>query len=155
HALIRDMPHIWLESAGEQFFENTPFHAISEMLLHWLELQALDGAPQSRARESATSAIEDDRIARLERALGSAGLKPEDVAPLIAELLQWPVIERYPPIALNPEQKRRRLLAGLTRWVFGAAKLQPVVMVVEDLHWLDPSTLELVQLLVEQGVMVP
>ena len=47
------------------------------------------------------------------------------------------------------------MLATLTGWVFGAAKLQPVVIVVEDLHWLDPSTLELVQLLGEQGVTAP
>jgi len=39
HDRIRDIPHIWLESGGEQVFENTPFHAVSEMLSHWLELQ--------------------------------------------------------------------------------------------------------------------
>jgi class 3 adenylate cyclase/tetratricopeptide (TPR) repeat protein len=141
HDRIRDTPHIWMESAGEQFFENTPFHAITEMLSQWLELQ--------------NAADPDHRAERLERAVTSAGLKPAEAAPLIADLLQLPVGERYPAITLNPEQKRRRLLAALTGWVLGAAKLQPVVMVVEDLHWLDPSTLELEQLLAEQGVMVP
>jgi class 3 adenylate cyclase len=158
HDRIRDTPHIWMESTGEQFFENTPFHAITEMLSQWLELQALGGAQRSRAKESATCVLKkehDDRLERLERALASAGLKPEDAAPLIADLLQVPVGERYSAATLNPEQRRRRLLAALTGWVFGAAKLQPVVMVVEDLHWLDPSTLELEQLLAEQGVMVP
>jgi predicted ATPase len=111
------------------------------MLSQWLELQG--------------GANPDDRAERLERALDSAGLKAEEAAPLIADLLQLPVRERYPAITLNPEQRRRRLLAALTGWVFGAAKLQPVVMVVEDLHWLDPSTLELVGLLAEQGVMAP
>ena len=141
HDRIRDAPHIWMESAGDQFFQNTPFHAISEMLSQWLELQG-DTNP-------------DDRTERLERALASAGLKPEDSVALIADLLQPPVGERYPAIALTPEQRRRRLLAALTGWVFGAARLQPVVMVIEDLHWLDPSTLELLQLLAGQGVMVP
>ena len=141
HDRIRDTPHIWMESAGEQFFLNSPFHAITELLSHWLELHG-DTSP-------------DQGVECLERALASAGLKPEDTAPLIADLLQLPVGERYPAIALTPEQRRRRLLAALTGWVFGAAGLQPVVMVVEDLHWLDPSTLELVQLLGEQGVMVP
>ena len=141
HDRIRDTPHIWMESAGEQLFENTPFHAISQMLAQWLELQ---GGSSS-----------DGRLDRLDRALASAGLKPEEVAPLVADLLQLPVDERYPAVTLNPEQRRRRLLAALTGWVFGAAKLQPVVMVVEDLHWLDPSTIELQQLLVEQGATVP
>jgi class 3 adenylate cyclase/tetratricopeptide (TPR) repeat protein len=137
---IRDTPHLWMESAGEQFFQNTPFHAITEMLSQWL------------VEQGATNP--DDRIERLERALVSAGLKPEDAAPLIVDLLQLPVQERYPAIALTPEQNRRRLLAALTGWVFGAARFQPVVMVVEDLHWLDPSTLELVQLVADQAVTV-
>jgi tetratricopeptide (TPR) repeat protein len=132
---------MWMESAGEQFFQNTPFHAVTEMLSQSLQLEVGSKA--------------DDRMYHLERALTAAGLKPQEAAPLIADLLQFPAGERYPAIALTPEQRRRRLLAALTGWVFGAAKLQPVVMVVEDLHWLDPSTLELEQLLAEQGVMVP
>jgi hypothetical protein len=39
HDHIRDAAHIWMESAGEQFFENTPFHAIIEMLSRWVELR--------------------------------------------------------------------------------------------------------------------
>jgi class 3 adenylate cyclase len=141
HNRIRDTPHIWMESAGEQFFENTPFHAITEMLSQWLELQG--------------GTSPDDRLDRLDRALASVGLKPEEVAPLVADLLQLPVDQRYPAFTFNPEQRRRGLLTALTGWVFGAAKLQLLVMVVEDLHWLDPSTLELEHLLAEQGVTVP
>src|SRR5439155_174158 len=50
-----------------------------------------------------------------------------------------------------PEVARRRPLATLAAWVLGAARLQPLVILLEDLHWVDPSTLELQQLLVEQG----
>ena len=39
HSRIRDTPHIWLESAGEQFFQNSPFHALTEMLSQWLQMQ--------------------------------------------------------------------------------------------------------------------
>jgi class 3 adenylate cyclase/tetratricopeptide (TPR) repeat protein len=141
HDRIRDTPHIWIEGGGEQFFQNSPFHAVSEMLSHWLQLE--------------TGSKVDDRMDHLERILAAAALKPEEAAPLIADLLQLPVGERYPAIALTPEQKRRRLLVALRGWVFGAARSQPVVMAVEDLHWLDPSSLELVQLLVEQAVMAP
>jgi tetratricopeptide (TPR) repeat protein len=141
HDRIRDTPHIWMESAGEQFFENTPFHAIAEMLSQWLELQG--------------GADAEEQALRLERALASAGLKPDEAAPLVADLLQLPVGMRYPALTLTPEQKRRRLLAALVAWIFGAARLQPLVMVVEDLHWLDPSTLELQQLLAEQGATAP
>jgi predicted ATPase len=125
------------------------------MLSQWLQLQALGEAQRSRAKESATCPPEDERIERLERSLASAGLKLDEAVPLIAELLQLPVGERYPALTMVPEQKRRRLFAVLMGWVFGAARLQPVVMVVEDLHWLDPSTLELQQLLGAQGATVP
>ena len=141
HDRIRDAPHIWMESAGEQFFENTPFHAIIEMLSRWLELQ--------------DAASSEERFERVERALASAGLTVAEIAPLIADLLQLPAGERYPASTLTADQKRRRLLAALAGWVLGAAGLQPLVMVVEDLHWLDPSTLELLQLLAEQGATAP
>jgi class 3 adenylate cyclase/tetratricopeptide (TPR) repeat protein len=141
HDRIRDTPHIWMESAGEQFFQNTPFHAITEMLSQWLELQG--------------GTNRDNRVERLERAMASAGLKPDEAAPLVADLLQLPVADRYQRAAFTPEQKRGRLLAVLTGWTLGAARLQPMVMVVEDLHWLDPSTLELQQLLAEQAAVSP
>ncbi|MBV8770745.1 MAG: AAA family ATPase [Deltaproteobacteria bacterium] len=141
HDRIGHTPHIWIESAGEQFFENTPFHALSDMLSRWLQLEAGSKA--------------DDQMERLEKALTSAGLKLERAAPLIADLLQLPVGERYPTTTLTSEQTRRQLLAALTEWVLGAAKREPVVIVVEDLHWLDPSTLEFAKLLAEQGAMAP
>ena len=141
HDRIRDTPHIWMESAGEQFFENTPFHAIVEMLSRWLELQ--------------DAANPEEQFKRVERALASAGLMVAEIAPLIGDLLQLPVGERYSTSNFTAEQKRRRLLGALSGWILGAAKLQPLVMVVEDLHWLDPSTLELQQLLAEQGATAP
>jgi hypothetical protein len=141
HDRIRGAPHIWMESAGEQFFENTPFHAIIEMFSRWLELQG--------------GANTQEQFERLERALDSAGLKVDEVAPLIADLLQLPAGERYSPSTFTAEERRRRLLAALSGWILGAARLQPLVMVVEDLHWLDPSTLELLYLLAEQGATVP
>jgi class 3 adenylate cyclase/tetratricopeptide (TPR) repeat protein len=141
HDRIRDTPHIWMESAGEQFFENTPFHAVSQMLSRWLELQG--------------GASREEQFERLERALESADLNVDETAPLIGELLQLPVGERYQQSKLAREEKRRRLLSALAGWAFGAARLQPVVMLVEDLHWLDPSTLDSQQLLAEQSATAP
>jgi class 3 adenylate cyclase len=140
HEQIRDTPHIWMESAGEQLFENTPFHAISEMLSQWMELQGATNA--------------DEQTTRLELALSSAGLKPDEAAPVVADFLKLPVGDRYRE-NIAPDERRRRLLAVLSEWVLGAARLQPMVMLVEDLHWLDPSTLELQQLLAAQGGIAP
>jgi predicted ATPase len=97
----------------------------------------------------------EEQLERLEQALTLAGISAAESAQLIADLLQLPAGERYPASALSAEQKRRRLLAALSGWVLGSAKGQPLVMMVEDLHWLDPSSLELLQLLGEQGATAP
>ena len=80
-----------------------------------------------------------------------AGLKPAEAIPLLAPLLNLPLPAKYPPSSLSPEQQRRRLLATLVELALGTARVQPTVITTEDLHWADPSTLELIQLLVEQG----
>ena len=94
----------------------------------------------------------EQRLAALEASLGLAGLEPDEAAPLIAPLLELPVGTRYPPLSMAPDQQRKRLLATVVAWTLGAAKAQPLVIATEDLHWADPSTLELTQLLVEQGM---
>ena len=101
-------------------------------------------------RGAATSPAEE-QLAQLEARLELAGLKPAEALPLIAPLLNLPLPAKYPPSPLSPEQQRRRLLATLVEWALGAARVQPTVIAIEDLHWADPSTLELIQLLVEQG----
>src|SRR5262249_47624789 len=62
-----------------------------------------------------------------------------------------PADVHYPTSTLTPEQKRRRLLGALSDLVLSARTVQPLVMMVEDLHWLDPSSLELLQILAEQS----
>jgi predicted ATPase len=84
-----------------------------------------------------------------------AGLKVAEAVPLIAEMLSLPIPDKYPPLMFAPEQKRKRLLANLAGWVLNVSRLQPMVMAMEDLHWVDPSTLELTQMLVEQTATAP
>src|SRR5262249_27008225 len=93
----------------------------------------------------------DESLAQLESTLLLTGLKPPEAIPLIAPLLNLPSSAKYPPPPVPPEQQRRRLLAMLVEWVLGLARAQPLVIVIEDLHWADASTLEVVQLLAEQG----
>ena len=134
---IAGTPHTWVEAAAGAFFQNTPFYTVTEMLRELLAW---------RGNESA-----EEQLAKLETRLGFAGLKPAEALPLIAPLLNLPMPAKYRPLSLSPEQQRRRLLATLVGWALGAARVQPIVIAIEDLHWADPSTLELLQLLVEQG----
>src|SRR6266851_1600987 len=138
HEQIAGTPHTWVAAAARAFFQNTPFYPVTEMLR---ELLAWRG-DHSAAEE---------QLAQLEPRLALAGLKPAEAIPLIAPLLNLPLPADYPPSTLSSEQQRRRLLATLVEWVLGAARAQPTVIATEDLHWADPSTLELIQLLVEQG----
>jgi class 3 adenylate cyclase len=138
HEQVAGTSHTWVEAGAGAFFQNTPFYPVSEMLRQFLG----EGSPQ-------------DQIADLERRLTAAGLKPSEAIPLIVPLLNLPLPAKYPPLAMSPEQQRRRLLATLVEWVIGSVRAQPLVIATEDLHWADPSTLELIQLLVEQGTTAP
>src|SRR5262249_45674558 len=140
-ARIREDPHLWIECAGEQLFQSTPFHAVT---------QILDQGLGWRGDESPA-----ERVTQLELRLERAGLKVGEAVPLIAEMLNLPIPDRYSALMLAPEQKRTRLLANLAGWVLNVSRLQPMIIAMEDLHWVDPSTLELMQTLVEQAATVP
>ncbi|MGO9455343.1 MAG: AAA family ATPase [Candidatus Binataceae bacterium] len=134
-------PHTWNECSGASYFQNTPFYPITDML--------------QQAFAQRGDATDEEKRAELERVLELAGLKLAEAVPLVARMLNVPVGEKYPPLTLSPEQQRKRLLATLAGWLFGVARAQPSVMAVEDLHWFDASTLELMQLLVKQGATSP
>jgi tetratricopeptide (TPR) repeat protein len=123
--------HTWVECAAGAFFQNTPFYAITEMLRQ--------------------SLLWEQRFRALESSLGSTANKRTKAAPLIASLLEPPVTSNSPASSMPPEQQRKQLLAALVAWTFDIAKARPLVIATEDLHWADSSTLELIQLLVEQG----
>ena len=86
----------------------------------------------------------------LERVLRTYRLPLEDVLPLFAALLSVPVPERYPPLNLTPQRQRQKTHEALVAWLLEEAERQPVLAVWEDLHWADPSTLEVLSLLLDQ-----
>jgi len=86
-------------------------------------------------------------LAQLEALLTQAQLALEETVPLLADLVGLPLpAKRYPPRPLPPEQQRQRTLEVLLALVGGLAEQQPVLVIVEDLHWVDPSTRELLRL---------
>ncbi|MFT3718937.1 AAA family ATPase [Pseudorhodoferax sp.] len=68
----------------------------------------------------------------------------DEFAPLLADLLAVPTQDRYPPLPMSPQRQRARLFALLMQTLRAAAEPVPLLVVVEDLHWADPSTDELV-----------
>jgi predicted ATPase len=59
------------------------------------------------------------------------------------------------PAKLAPEELRRRQLAAMTAWILAAARTQAVVLAFEDLHWADPTSLDLMRALAERGALAP
>src|SRR6202022_3526360 len=82
------------------------------------------------------------RLEKLEALLARAAPPDEDVA-FLADLLSLPPSERHPLPNLSPQRKKERTLGALIRQLEGLAHRQPVVMVFEDAHWIDPTSREL------------
>jgi class 3 adenylate cyclase/predicted ATPase len=89
------------------------------------------------------------RLDKLEAVLSRSSMSDEDAA-LLAQMLSLPNDGRYPALDLAPHQRRRRTLAALARRIEGIARETPVLMVYEDAHWADPSSLEAIGLLVDK-----
>jgi TOMM system kinase/cyclase fusion protein len=96
-------------------------------------------------------ATPDTRLAMLEQALQKAGLPLAEVVPLLAALLSLPVPAHYPPLTVSPQRQKQQTLEALVAWLLAAAAQQPVLAIWEDLHWADPSTLELLGLFLDQA----
>jgi predicted ATPase len=97
----------------------------------------------------------EQRLDKLEAVLAMGAWRIEGVAPLFAALLSIPAGERYPPLALSPTQQRRRTLAALLDQFEGLARRQPILLLFEDLHWADATSLELLDLTVERVRRLP
>jgi class 3 adenylate cyclase/tetratricopeptide (TPR) repeat protein len=131
---IRHEPHVRLEGGGAQLFRNTPFHAIAEMI---------------RRRLAGHRALSPEGYrTALERSLSQAAVKAEHALPLIAELIGVPSPAEAAPLTLPADQRRSALLAALSEWLLNTAERWPTLMVVENLQWVDPSTLELLEQLI-------
>src|SRR6266853_834582 len=91
-----------------------------------------------------------DKLHKLEQMLAQYRLPLAEIEPLFAALLSLPD-DRYPALALTPQQQKQKTLEALLALLVARAAQEPLLFIVEDLHWVDPSTLEFLSLLVDQG----
>jgi hypothetical protein len=107
--------------------------------------------------DSAAGFARDDtnatKLDKLEALLGD-GAEPGDLS-LIAEMLSLSGGERFPPLDLSPQRKKERTLAALLRQLQALARRQPVLMIFEDLHWIDSTSREVLDLTVEKITDLP
>jgi predicted ATPase len=81
------------------------------------------------------------RLDKLDTLLAQSSASADDSA-LLAEMLSLPNDGRYPILELAPQQRRQRTLEALTAQMEALARLAPVLMIFEDVHWIDPTSLE-------------
>jgi class 3 adenylate cyclase/predicted ATPase len=81
------------------------------------------------------------KLDKLDAVLAQTSTSTEDVS-LFAEMLALPNDGRYPALDFAPQQRRQKTLEALTSQLSGLARLQPVLMIFEDAHWVDPTSLE-------------
>ncbi|HZC97431.1 MAG TPA: AAA family ATPase, partial [Bradyrhizobium sp.] len=100
---------------------------------------------------------DDPPAARLDKleALVAANAPAEGDLPLLADLLSVPFESGYPALDTAPQRKKERTFEALSRQLAGLAKREPVLMIFEDLHWADPSSRELLDLIVEEVERLP
>jgi class 3 adenylate cyclase/tetratricopeptide (TPR) repeat protein len=97
----------------------------------------------------------NERLDKLEAVLAQATKDLGEAVPLLAALLSLPTGERYPPLDLTPQKQKERTLRALVAQVEGLAARQPVLMQFEDAHWSDPTSLELLDLIIDRTPALP
>jgi predicted ATPase/class 3 adenylate cyclase len=97
----------------------------------------------------------EQQLDKLEALLALALRDVSTIAPFFVDLLGIPPGARYPPLNLAPRQKKERTLEALLDQLAGLAEHQPVLALYEDVHWIDPSTLELLDLVIERVQHLP
>ena len=97
----------------------------------------------------------EERFEKLEALLTPTSDPPSEEIPILAELLSVPIPARYAPLVLSPQQKKGRTLEALVGQLERLARARPVLMVFEDLHWIDPTSQELLDLTIQRVGSLP
>jgi predicted ATPase len=133
-------PHVALRHFCSPYHTNSALHPIIS------QLERAAGLSPEDEREA--------KLAKLETLLRQAADQLDEAVPLRAALLGIPDA-RYPALGLSPQRQKQRTLEILIEQLAGLARDLPVLELYEDLHWVDPSTLELRDLLVERVRRLP
>jgi class 3 adenylate cyclase/tetratricopeptide (TPR) repeat protein len=129
--------HICVEWRSSPYHQQSPFYPVIAYLRRLL-----------RWRSEETPAA---KLRKLEALLTQHGYALAEAVPLFASLLTLPLPEHYQPVTLAPQRQKSRTLEALLAWRWHGPQQGPILFAVEDLHWLDPSTLELLDLLIERA----
>jgi class 3 adenylate cyclase/tetratricopeptide (TPR) repeat protein len=135
---VVNQPYVCWECRSLPYYQNTALYPLTDLLQRILQWQQ-DETP-------------DEKFGKLEQAFSPYRLPLAETLPLFAPLLSLPLPEdRYAPLALSPQRQRQKTLETLVTILLELAERQPVLLMIEDLHWADPTTLELLNLVLDQA----
>lgn len=131
---IGDEPYTLLLYHSSPHHTNSALHPVIENL--------------ERAMDFSVDDNPNIKLDKLEATLTKSGTAVKDAAPLVASLLSIPAGGRYPPIEVSSQRRKELTLVALVDQLVGLAEKQPVLFVVEDVDWMDPTTLELLKMVI-------
>jgi len=134
---VAETPHYRLECRCSPYYTNSPLYPVIDLLPRALEWSRHDSA--------------DTKLAKLEKGLGAYPVSLADVVPLLASLLSLPPSDRYPLPPMSPERQKGKTLEAILAVLLAMAAARPTLFIIEDLHWIDPTTLEFLTLLIDQA----
>jgi class 3 adenylate cyclase/predicted ATPase len=130
-------PHLRWECRSVEYAQNTALYPLIELFQRLWPLEVHEPP--------------DAKLEKLAHALSQYHLPLEESVPLFAPLLGLPMPEHhYPPLNLSPQRQRQKTLETIVAILLELAAHQPVLFILEDLHWTDPTTLEWLNLLIDQ-----
>jgi tetratricopeptide (TPR) repeat protein len=130
-------PPTRLEYRCSAYHQNSALYPVIETLQRLLQFTRDHSAQQ--------------KLSTLEAMLEAYGFSLEEAMPLFAPLLALPLPDRYSPLAGTPERRKQKTLEALLAWLLKEAERHVTLSVWEDLQWIDPSTLELLGLFLEEA----
>ena len=133
---IGDEPHVRVRYQCSPHHVNDAFYPITSQIWH---------AARFVSDEPAAA-----RLDKLETMIARSGLEGRDIAPLVAGLLSIPVEGRYPPLEMAPAEQKERTIVALIALFAGLTKDGPVLALLEDAHWIDPTSLDMFSRLIDQ-----
>jgi TOMM system kinase/cyclase fusion protein len=134
---VANEPHLRWECRSVEHYQNTALFPLTDLFQRLLRFQAED--------------TPNEKLAKLEQMLSQYRLPLGESVPLFAPLLSLSLPEnRYTPLNVSPQRQRQKTLETIVTILLELAERQPVLFILEDLHWTDPTTLELLNLMIEQ-----
>jgi class 3 adenylate cyclase/tetratricopeptide (TPR) repeat protein len=145
--LVAEFRRLEAETVASVRYQCSPHHINSAL---YPVIQQLSRAARLEPGDPARTKL--DKLAAL---VGQSNMEPKDAVPLLAAMLSIPANDAYPALQLSPEQQKAGTLTLLVDLLAGLAARGPVLVVVEDLHWADPTMRELFDLVVGRVERLP